>query len=163
MSGSTARSMAGKITYQQEFLCQVVDEIKHLIQLHWEEIALNKDFIKLNPCWESYEQLEEGGKLRIFTARDDGVLVGYFVVIVAHNIHYKDHLFAVNDIIYLHQDYRKGFAGIRLIKFGEKCLKEDGASVLTVNTKTHQAFDPVLERLGFNLIERVYSKPLKGQ
>tara|TARA_R110001592_G_scaffold185146_1_gene429093 strand:+ start:1018 stop:1479 length:462 start_codon:yes stop_codon:yes gene_type:complete len=150
------------LKYQQEFLSQVQVDCQSLIELHWEEIALNKDNIKLNPDWDSYHSLEGQGKLKIFTARDGNTLVGYFVVIVGNNIHYKDHLFASNDIIYLHKDFRKGFAGVRLIKFAEACLKEDGVSVLTINTKIHQPFDKVLERLRFKPIERVYSKYLGG-
>jgi GNAT superfamily N-acetyltransferase len=103
------------------------------------------------------------GKLRIFTARNKGTLVGYFVVIVNSNLHYKDHLFAANDIIYLHKDYRKGFTGIKLIKFAEGCLREDGVSVFAINTKVHQPFDVVLERLDFNMVEHVYSKYLGGK
>jgi GNAT superfamily N-acetyltransferase len=150
------------IKYQQEFLYSVEDDAKPLLESHWQEIAVNKDKIKLNPDWDTYRSLEEQGKLKIFTAREDGSLVGYFVVVVTANIHYKDHLFASNDIIYLAPDYRKGFTGIRLIKFAEKCLKEDGVSVLTINTKVHKPFDSVLERLNFNLIERVYSKYIGG-
>tara|TARA_R110000737_G_scaffold4011_2_gene13235 strand:- start:6427 stop:6885 length:459 start_codon:yes stop_codon:yes gene_type:complete len=148
------------LNLQQEFLPDVKDDCKYLIELHWEEIALNQDRVKLNPDWEAYEDLEAQGKLKVFTARENGILVGYFVVILGNNIHYKDHVFASNDIIYLHQDYRKGFAGIRLIKFAEKCLKEDGVSVLLINTKIHRPFDKVLERLKFKPIERVYSKYL---
>jgi len=151
------------LNYQQEFLTQVEVDIKYLIELHWSEIALNQDNIKLNPDWDAYKNLEEQGKLKIFTVRDEGVLVGYFVVIVGNSIHYKDHVFANNDIVYLRKDFRKGFAGIRLIKFAESCLKEDGVSVLVINTKIHQPFDKVLERLKFKPIERVYSKYLKGE
>jgi hypothetical protein len=50
--------------------------------------------------------------------------------------------------------------GIKLIKFAEKCLSEDGVSVMTINTKIHKPFDLILERLGFKCIERVYSKYL---
>jgi GNAT superfamily N-acetyltransferase len=148
--------------YQQEFLDQVKDDILSLLDLHYKEIALNQDKIKLNPDWDVYSELEQQGKLKIFTARDNDTLVGYFVVVVGVNMHYKDHTFACNDIIYLHKDYRKGFAGIKLIKFAKKCLTEDGVSVLAINTKVHQPFDRVLERLGFNLIERVYSSYLQG-
>lgn len=150
------------MNYQQEFLDQVKDDILVLIDLHYKEIALNQSKVKLNPDWDIYRALENEGKLRIFTARDNDTLVGYFVVVVGVNMHYKDHTFACNDIIYLHKDYRKGFAGIKLIKFAKKCLTEDGVSVLTINTKVHQPFDRVLERLGFNLIERVYSSYLQG-
>ena len=150
------------MNYQQEFLSQVENDILVLIDLHYKEIALNQSKVKLNPDWDVYRALENEGKLRIFTARDNDTLVGYFVVVVGVNMHYKDHTFACNDIIYLHKDYRKGFAGIKLIKFAKKCLTEDGVSVLTINTKVHQPFDRVLERLGFNLIERVYSSYLQG-
>ena len=150
------------MNYQQEFLSQVENDILVLIDLHYKEIALNKNKVKLNPDWDVYRDLEDQGKLKIFTARDDTTLVGYFVVVVGTNMHYKDHTFACNDIIYLHKDYRKGFAGIKLIKFAKKCLTDDGVSILTINTKVHQPFDKVLDRLGFNLIERVYSSYLQG-
>ena len=148
------------IKYQQEFLSGVRGEIEPLLNSHWEEIALNKEKIKLNPDWDAYESFEYQDKLKIFTARDEGQLVGYFVVIVGTNIHYKDHLFASNDIIYLSPEHRKGFTGIRLIKFAEKCLKQDGISVLTINTKVHQPFDKLMDFLKFRKIERVYSKYL---
>lgn len=148
------------VKYQQEFLSSVRGEIEPLLNSHWEEIALNKEKIKLNPDWDAYQSLEDQGKLKIFTARDDGQLVGYFVVIVGTNIHYKDHLFAANDIIYLSPKHRKGFTGIKLIKFAEKCLKNDGVSVLTINTKVHQPFDKLMDFLKFRKIERVYSKYL---
>lgn len=144
--------------YQQEFLSTVQKDIKPLLDKHWSEIALNQDKIKLNPDWGVYNQLEQAGKLKIFTARDDGKLVGYFVVIVDRHIHYKDHLFANNDILFVDKKYRKGFTGIKLVKFAEKCLKEDGVSVLTINTKVHQPFDKMLTFLKFNKIERIYSK-----
>ena len=146
------------IKYQQEFLHSVQDDIKPLLEEHWEEVALNKDKIKINPDWEAYFSLESQGKLDIFTARDEGVLVGYFVVFVYPHIHYKDHLFAKNDLIYLSPSHRKGFTGIRLIKFAEKCLKEDGVSVLVVNTKNHKPFHKVMQFLGFTPEDVEYSK-----
>jgi hypothetical protein len=148
------------IEFKQEFLSQVEEECQELIRLHWEEIALNKGKIKLNPDWESYYEAEKQNKFKVFTARSSGTLIGYFAVFIGSNPHYKDHLFAANDVIYLHKDFRKGMTGVKLIKFAEACLKQDGVSVLSINTKTHQPFDLILSRLGFNLIERVYSKYL---
>ena len=150
------------ITYQQEFLVTTEKEARPLLEKHWEEIAVNKDHIKLNPDWEAYADLEASGNLKIFTARDDGALIGYFVVFVRKHIHYKDHLFAHNDILFLSEPYRKGYTGIKLIKFAEECLKADGVSVLTINTKTHRPFDGVLQRLGFNHVENIYSKFLRS-
>lgn len=149
------------VTYQQEFLLSVEDEIKPLLEEHWNEIATNKHIIKLNPDWEIYHQLEQKGTLSIFTAREDGKLIGYFVTTTMANIHYKDHLFATNDIIFIKEEYRKGFTGIRLIKFAEKSLKQDGVSVLIINTKIHKPFDKLLLWLNYKHIENVYSKLLR--
>lgn len=146
------------LNYQQEFLVTARPDAQKLLEDHWEEIALNKGKIALNPDWEAYEALELSGKLKIFTARVNDRMIGYFVVLVGPNLHYKDHIFAVNDILYLDKNYRRGRTGIKLIKFAEQCLKEDGVSVLNINTKTHKPFDSLMEYLGFNLIERVYSK-----
>ena len=149
------------ITYQQEFLDTVEKDIKPLLQDHWEEIALNKSAIKLNPDWDAYHNLEDNGILKVFTARSDGELIGYFVVLIRNHIHYKDHVFAANDVLFLKQEYRKGLTGAKLMKFAEKCLKEDGVSVLVVNTKRHKPFDGLLEWLGYSHVENVYSKYLR--
>jgi GNAT superfamily N-acetyltransferase len=149
------------ITYQQEFLDTVEKDIKPLIEDHWEEIALNKSAIKLNPDWDAYHNLEDAGILKIFTARFGGKLIGYFVVLIRNHIHYKDHVFAANDVLFLKQEYRKGLTGAKLMRFAEKCLKEDGVSVLVVNTKRHKPFDGLLEWLGYSHVENVYSKYLR--
>ena len=149
------------ITYQQEFLDTVEKDIKPLLQDHWEEVAVNKSVIKMNPDWDAYHNLEDNGALKIFTARSDEDLIGYFVVLLRNHIHYKDHIFAANDVLFLKQEYRKGLTGANLMKFAEKCLKEDGVSVLVVNTKRHRPFDGLLEWLGYSHVENVYSKYLR--
>jgi len=151
-----------QIEYKQEFLSTIEADIKNLLVDHWEEIALNKENIKLNPNWEAYYEIESKGKLSFFSVRDNGVLVGYFVAFVDNNIHYQDHVFATNDVIFIDKKYRKSSVGANLIRFAEECLRDDGVSVLVINTKIHQPFDELLDHLGFNNIERVYSKYLKG-
>jgi GNAT superfamily N-acetyltransferase len=150
--------MTNAFTYQREDLYQVRQEVDELFYKHWLEIAVNKNKIKLNPDWGFYEALYNAGYLGIYTVRHNQKLVGYFVVVVKSHPHYKDHLFGANDIIYIDPDYRKGLVGFKLIKFVEKELVSLGVSVLSVNTKVHKPFDVVLERLGFDLVERVYTK-----
>jgi len=149
------------IEFKLENLANVKREAEPLLQQHWEEIALNKDIIKLNPDWRAYAELDRVNALRVFTARKDGKLVGYFVVIVSKALHYADHLFANNDIIFLTKPARKGLTGVKLIKFAIDSLKAEGITKLHINTKAHQPFDPILERLGFEEIERVYSLVLR--
>ena len=146
--------------YRQEILQTAFSDALELFKLHWDEVALNKDFIELNPDYDSYHQHEQNDNLKIFTAREDKQLVGYFAVIVTYSLHYCDHKFATNDVIFMHKDHRKGMAGMKLIKFAMECLAEDGVSVLMMNTKVHRPYDAVLKRLKFDHIENVYSKRL---
>lgn len=143
-----------------ENLAKVRREIEPLLMEHWNEIALNKDIIKLNPDWREYARLDELNALRIYTARKDGELMGYFVIMVSRSLHYKDHLFANNDIVFLTKPARKGLTGLKLVKFAIESLKAEGVTKLHINTKTHQPFDPIMERLGFEEIETVFSKIL---
>lgn len=147
--------------FDLESYTSIKNEIKPLIEAHYKEIALNQDAIKLNPNWKEYARLDSIGALRCFTARKDGELIGYFVVIVNKSLHYQDHLFAYNDVIFLAKGHRRGMTGVKLIKYATESIKEQGISLMIVNTKVHQSFDKILERLGYNLIERVYSKCFK--
>ncbi len=151
------------IEYNVETVDGVEAEIIPMLKEHWEEVAVNKDIIKLSPDFDIYRKLEGANKLGLFTARSKGKLIGYFVVIADSNPHYKDHLFAVNDVIYLAPEYRGSMVGSELINYAENKLRGIGVDVLVINTKTHIPFDSVLVRLGFNHIENVYSKVLGGK
>lgn len=146
--------------FKQEFLATCFEEAGELFELHYREIALNQDAIKLNPDIEQYEEAERIGALKIFTARDEGKIVGYFAVLVTRSLHYADHIYANNDVIFLHPEYRKGFTASKLIKFALDCLAQDGISMVFINTKLHRPFDILLRRLGFDHVENVYAKRL---
>ena len=145
--------------YREERLAEILHEFLPLIEKHWEEIAVNQDKIKLNPDFDKYVQMNDCGVLKVYTARDDfGKLIGYFLVMLAPHLHYQDHVFAMNDILYVDPAYRGSTVAYRLIKFVEKQLKEEGVSVLMINMKVHAPFDRFLEGLGFSNTERVYTK-----
>ena len=148
------------ITYHVESFASAYEEALPLLQAHWHEIALNQDSIKLNPDFEAYQNLEDQGRLHIYTAREGDKLVGYFAVIAIEHLHYKDHIFAHNDVIYVDPEYRKGFTAWRLIKFAEQQLILSGVSVMMINIKRHKPFDKLLQRLNFKETESIYSKRL---
>ena len=52
-----------------ENLAKVRREIEPLLEQHWQEIALNKDIIKMNPDCEGYAGLDNVNGLSIYTAR----------------------------------------------------------------------------------------------
>jgi len=151
------------VIYQRECLVSVKQEMKPLLEKHWSETEPNQDTIKLDPDWKEYATLDSCGILHIFTARNEGELVGYCVVMVSRSIHHKGHIFASTDVVYIKPEYRKSSAGSELIEFAEGYCKSSGSSLMTINMKTEFPFDKLLLRLGFDLIERVYHKCFLGK
>jgi GNAT superfamily N-acetyltransferase len=128
---------------------QVSEDIKDLIKLHYEEIAVNKDVIPLDPDWDRYKQLDDKGLILTVTARDDGKLIGYAIFFVTTHLHYKSTYYANNDLLYLHPDYRKGLIGVRLITLSEKYLKEKGVTKIMWHIKFNKDFSRLLHHLGY--------------
>lgn len=150
------------ITYQVEKLKQIKDELPSLLKLHYDEIALDRDYIPLDPDWAKYEASCERGNLFVATARNESQqLIGYSLFFVTKHLHYKSTLVASNDILYLHPDYRQGTAGIKLIKFSEIELKKLGVVKLVWHIKYHKDFRNILYRMGYKDEDAIVGKVLK--
>lgn len=154
------RAMRG-IYYQAELGMDVIEEATELdlFEKHYQEIARYKD-IPLDPDLDVYEGAEAGGMLRCFTMRDCGELVGYALYFVKAHPHYKGSKVATQDVLYVHPAYRKGFAGIRLIRMADERLAAEGVQVVTQHVKTYADFGRVLERLGYEAVETIYMRRL---
>lgn len=149
------------ITYQEETISDCKEELWPLIQLHHEEIDFYQDKVELDPDWDQFLALESLGITKMMTVRDSGKLVGYFMSLVMPHPHYKSDLYAINDILLLHPDYRKAGVAVELFTRFEAWMKELGVSVMTVNMKTTAPFDALCEGLGWDYTERQYSKCIK--
>jgi GNAT superfamily N-acetyltransferase len=151
-------SFAMAIAYRVETIDEVLDDMRPLWDLHWDEIALDKEKVPLNPDVATFRTLEEAGLLLIITARDDGRLVGYHVSIVRPHLHYKHSLTAYADMYFLHPDYRGGMAGVKLFKYLEQELRELGVDRIYQGTKMHKDVGRLFERLGYKETERLFVK-----
>lgn len=150
------------IEYGVERLAECLEEIKPLLLDHYKEVAMYQDSIELNPDYDKYLSMDEAGLLHVVTARDDSRLVGYFISFVLPHIHYKDHKYAANDILFLDKEYRNAKAGVGLFSYAEDRLKEEGVSVMTIHMKTALPFDSICEGLGYDYAERIYTKYIRG-
>jgi len=178
------------ITYQVEKWDDCYEEAIPMLHAHYIEIATDKAIKPLDPDLDKYQELEEAGMLRIFTARhkaddvtawlDDtsekiqaetgiehtliaphnGRLIAYFVSIVAKGLHYQQTTIAINDIMYVDPPHRGGTVGYRLIKQATLDLKNLGADILTIHMKTDYPFRPLLEKLDFHLTEENWERVL---
>lgn len=148
--------MSAELTYQVENWSDVIEEIKPYFFAHWQEVGVSHT--PPDPDYEHYKELEGQGSLHVVTVRDNKKLVGYLVTFVTRSLHYKETIYGAFDIYYLAPDYRKGTAGVKLFSEGEKFLKEAGVMRLFAGTKRHKDMGRIFEWLGWNEIERSFTK-----
>jgi len=147
-------------TYQRESFEEAYPDAMPLLMLHWKEISSNLD-IALDVNVEAYRTSEANNLLRIYTARDNGVMLGYVAVFVHKGLHYQQSLQATQDVFYVDPRHRGKMLGLRLIKFVENQLKEEGVQVLCQHVKIkHPALGYLLERSGYTAVEKIYQRRL---
>lgn len=151
----------GAPVYQVEDYLEVIHELKALYPEHWEEVALDKDAIKLEPDYETYALLAKVKVLHLVTMRVDGELAGYHISLVHPHLHYLSSLTAFTDIFFVRKKNRVGLNGYRLLKFVRDSLFERGVQKIYMGEKDHIPLGPVLKRLGFRPIERLWTQTRK--
>jgi GNAT superfamily N-acetyltransferase len=148
------------ITYQVEHFTNIYEEMKPLNAAHFEEIASFKDQFPLNPNYDQYLALDKAGVCHTVTCRNAGELIGYYISFVMPHMHYRDCIFAINDIVFIAKEYRGGSVGKRLIQFALNELTKMGVHRVCLHVKTSNDFGVLLERMGFSCTEKNYEKLL---
>lgn len=148
------------VTCSRERLQDLWGEMEALLDRHYQEISHNPD-IPLAPDKARYKALEDAGKLRMFTVRGDGELIGYAIFIVATGLHYSGSLQAKQDVLFVDPSSRGRGAGIKLLRFADAELAAEGVQLVYHHTKlAHPALGRLLEHLGYEPVETVYSRRL---
>lgn len=147
------------ISFQIEDYTVVEPELQAIYPEHYEELTVSKNF-PLDPDYERYRKMSQMGILKLYTCRDDGVLIGYVVMIVGPGLHYKTCMVAHEDLYYLKKDYRKGRLGIKMFQYVEEELKKLGIDRVVMGTKVYSDNSRLLEYLGYRFYEKLYTKEL---
>lgn len=146
------------IRYQEEKYEDILDEILELYPLHYNEVAMDKEHVPLDPDIGQYLHLEEVGVLHILTVRDGDRLIGYHKAFVVPHIHFKSTLVAYTDLYFLLPEYRKGYIGINFFRILEGKLKDLGVQKIYTMTKVHKDNSALFKRLDYTLAEYAYTK-----
>ena len=138
------------------------DALGEILEEHWQELALNKDRVPLDPQLGEYRKREADGSLLVMSMRTDDdaeELVGYFLGFIAPGLHYQTCLTCTMDIFYVRPKFRDNLlAGRRLMRAVEKELRLRGVNRWFVGTKCHMDVARLFESLKFQLVEKYYSK-----
>ena len=142
-------------TYDE--FCVIADP---LFEEHYEEIARNKQIMKLKPNYHLYEALNSTGWLFIYVAMQDNVCIGYSMNIMMHHLHYADLRIAQNDILFVKKEFRGGRLGLRLLKATEDHARSEGCKLMLWHAKENTALAKLLPKLKYGVQEIMYSKEI---
>jgi GNAT superfamily N-acetyltransferase len=149
------------VSFQVESLSDLLGgEIEPLWQRHWEELALDREVVPLDPDYQRYRELDAQGALSTVTMRQNGRLVGYSIMLVAAGLHYKSTLEAQMDIFWIMPEARGRFGGVRLFKAVERELRRRGVKRIYAGSKLHNDSSRLFVALGYTPIEAWFSKML---
>ena len=150
--------MGGVLNFKRETFHKIFDEVIPLLKAHYLEIAHYKD-IELDVDVEGYLLAEERGCYRVYTARcNQNKLIGYAAFFVRNNLHYKQSLQAVQDVVYIDKAQR-GF-GRLFIQWCDDRLREEGVQVVMHHLKAAHNWGKILEEQGYDLQDLIYTKRL---
>lgn len=154
------RVMSDYTFTEEPFSKEVYNEIYPLLEEHWTEIATDKT-VKLDPDFDNYQLLQDTGHLHTLLCRNElNQIIGYIVTFLMPHMHYKNTLYAQNDLIYIHPDHRRGSLAARMLKVFEEHMKEKGVDIIQMHVKVAFEFGAMLTRVGFMHEENVYRKKI---
>ena len=138
----------------------VLDGLKELHRLHWEETESHRHELGFNMDYEAYLRLEHIGQLIVFCVWDaEGRLIGHCTMKVFKSMH-SQVLSAEEDSLFLMKEYRGNGLARRLILFLEKYLRRLGVKEIEATTKAVNGAGRFLERLGYSHVGEVMYKML---
>lgn len=146
------------ITASVESFTACIPELKAIIGLHWEKLALDKDKVPLDPQWNKYIVQESVGELSFIALRDRGKLVGYWITFISPGLHYKTCLTAIMDIWNVLPDYERAGPILTLSRAMQAELKRRGVHRSLVGEKLHKPCGKLYKALGYKPVEMTYAK-----
>lgn len=151
--------------YALENFNDMIEELKPFLTAHYEEVAMYQDKIELDPDYDLYTAMQDAGVLKVFTMRfgggptEKGALIGYNIFFVKEHPHYKQDIFAVNDIVYVDPLHRHGGDTPAFFEWCERQLKEEfDVHVITYHMKTMKTFHALMESIEMDHAEHMYMK-----
>jgi len=140
-------------------------EIEPLAHQHWSEVAPYKD-LALNPDFAAYDRVQSAGRLRIYTARVAGVLVGYLSAFLATSMHYSPHRMATVDAYFVAKCRRGTRIGVDLIRYAHSRMRKDDNVLYVIHStkvdKGHNLGALFDKFLGMKHIEALWYARLDG-
>ena len=146
---------------QTEPLSLIQAEVAALIDGYYADTNAQDGIPLLDMDWPFFIGLEQGYRLVLLTAREDGELLGVNMYILAQHPQHKGQTWAMCNTLAVATKHRGKGIGTKLTEAGITYLKErTDAKVVTHHFRAIYDAFPLFPKLGFDLVEHVYMKVL---
>lgn len=155
------------ITTTVEKLVDCLGELKPHFDPHWHELALDQDKVALDPDYAVYLEREARGEVLCVLAREGPIVAAYFVGFIAPALHYRRCLTLIQDIFWVHPDYRAtdslGVIEQRMLcaQLFDTVKREGlrrGVQRVYYGSKAHQDASALFEEMGMLKADVYYSQ-----
>lgn len=138
----------------------LIPQIQHLLDLHWQECAHDHPSFRADPDSELYQRLHQQDVLFAIAARIDSRIVGYVSYFIMDNAQCMGMKVAQADAIYVEERHRHGLIPGRLMLLAEQHARHCGAASFTWACRTTNDFADTLERHGYQIDYTAFRKEL---
>ena len=149
------------ILFAREMAADVERDIVPLMHAHDKDVS-HGDFAEwpLDVDVEIYKNLEKLNRLRVFTARDAGELVGYCTIFIVRSHQRRSLITGMEDALYLKPEYRKAGNAMKLIDYVNGQLKGECAWVMYHAPAAFPRLGTILSRTGYTKYSETYARRL---
>jgi hypothetical protein len=147
----------------EPYSAQLVAEMTPLFRAHFREIP--QLGLPMDPDLGLYKSMADKNMLLIYTVRlpdpndvHAPLLMGYQVFGVMKHPHRRYSTEAIQQLLYLEPDCRKGWTAIRFLRYCWNALEAEGVSVIHQQIDSRHDFGAIFERAGFVLTDLTYAR-----
>lgn len=152
------------VTCQVEDFVAALPEIMPLIDPHWAEVGSFRDEFTREIDYSAYAKMAAEGRLLTVTARDEGVMIGYFIGVTGLDLHRvtksepPQRVRVLSALVYFMLPERRGHARA-LIGEIERQSSDRGILIVNIRVKPGlNAADAFFDRLGYGVMEITRTK-----
>jgi GNAT superfamily N-acetyltransferase len=150
------------ITFAREAFHDAQPEYGDFVYEYWHNSPENGVLDRLDFDWEVYHKLDNDGLLHLTVGRDDGRLVAAALYLIMMDIKRKWKKVATCDTFAVSRNYRGLGIGRELYAAVEPALIALGVNEIQNGYREVYKVQPLFERLGFYIEQRMYVKKVDG-
>lgn len=149
-----------QVVFSVERLSDVADEYAAFVKEYWNNTPENAREWTLDVNMELFCNLDRAGVAHLTVGRHKGKMVAAALYLIQRNPKHKSHWTALCDTFAVSRECRGQGVATRMMSFVEDAMRDTQAEEIINGYRMVYSTVPLFEKLGFELFEKYYRKPI---